>query len=318
MFSYLCAGPSYNKPVFCATATWSLNAVTFANSTTAGNQTFSVFVNTNNTIYVADQTNNNIQIWIKGATTPTTAIFNNLNTPFSVFTTITGDIYADNGGSNGQVDVWIANAATTTIAMYVSGICYGLFLDIYDNIYCSLGDFHQVIKKLSSADANTSTTVAGTGLNGSSSVMLNTPQGIFVTTKFNLYVADSGNNRIQLFLPMQLNGTSVAGSGAPNTITLNFPTGITLDSQGYLFIVDSNNNRIIGSSANGFRCIAGCSSVSGSGSDQLNYPKSLSFDRSGNLYVADTYNNRIQKFTLTMNSCGKCLILAYIVVLLCF
>ncbi len=246
---------------------------------------------------------------MKGATTPTTAIFNDLNAPFSVFTTITGDIYVDNGAFNDQVDVWIANTLTTTIAMYVSGNCYGLFLDIYDNIYCSLGDFHQVVKKLSSADANTSTIVAGNGINGSSSVMLNTPQGIFVNTKFNLYVADSGNNRIQLFPSTQLSGTSVAGSGAPNTITLDFPTGITLDSQGYLFIVDSNNNRIVGSSANGFRCIVGCSSASGSGSDQLNYPKSLSFDSSGNLYVADTYNNRIQKFTLTINSCGKCFII---------
>ena len=305
IFASICIGPSYNQPILCATATWDSIATTFANSTTVGSQPVGVFVSTNSTVYVADKTNNNVHIWFKGMSTPTSALFNDLNTPFSVFTTITGDIYVDNGATKGRVDGWIANAPTTTIAMYVSGICYGLFLDIYDNIYCSMGDFHQVVKKLANTDANTTTIVAGTGSTGSTSNTLNTPQGIFVTSKFNLYVADAGNNRIQRFLPKQLNGTTVAGSGAPATMALNYPTGVILDSQGYLFIVDTNNNRIVGSSPNGFRCIVGCSSGSGTGADQLNYPRSLSFDTLGNLVVADTYNNRIQKFHLAINTCGK-------------
>ena len=55
---------------------------------------------------------------------------------------------------------------------------------------------------------------------GSASDRLADPQGIFVDIDFNLYVADNGNNRIQLFLPGQLNATTVAGIGAPGTITL--------------------------------------------------------------------------------------------------
>jgi DNA-binding beta-propeller fold protein YncE len=126
-----------------------------------------------------------------------------------------------------------------------------------------------------------------------------------VDIKFNLYVADCGNNRIQLFQFDQLNGTTVPIIGTTETITLSCPTGLVLDGDGYLFITDYNNNRIVGSGTNGFRCIAGCTGSNGSASNQLYYPRGLSFDSYGNIYVVDGYNNRIQKFFLATNSCGK-------------
>jgi tripartite motif-containing protein 71 len=119
-------------------------------------------------------------------------------------------------------------------------------------------------------------------------------------------VADYGNDRIQFFQPNQLNGSTLAGSGAPGTITLHGPIDVVLDADGYMYIVDSLNNRIIGSGPNGFRCVCGCTGTSGPASYQLNVPRSLSFDSYGNLIIADTNNNRIQKFSLATNSCGKC------------
>ena len=279
--------------------------MTFADILSVGIQPISVFVDINNTVYVASKTLNSIKIWLRGVTSSSTALFSGLFTPHSAFATLNGDIYADNGFLNGRINQLNANATSSTTAMYVSGICYGIFVDIYDRLYCSLGDLHRVVKRTSNNDPYSSSIVAGTGVSGSTSSMLNTPQGIFVSTRFWLYVADSGNDRIQLFLPTQLNGSTVAGNGAPNTITLDSPTGVILDSQDYLFIVDSNNNRIIGSSPNGFRCIVGCSTGSGLAANQLNHPWSLSFDNLGNLFVADAYNSRIQKFNLSINSCGK-------------
>ena len=124
-------------------------------------------------------------------------------------------------------------------------------------------------------------------------------------SNFNLYVADSGNHRIQFFKNNQLNGTTVVGSGAPGTISLNLPTAITLDGNGYYFIVDLGNNRVVASGLTGFRCIVGCSGQSGSSPSQLSTPRSLAFDTDGNLFVADTDNIRIQKFVLASNSCSK-------------
>ncbi|CAF4451169.1 unnamed protein product, partial [Adineta steineri] len=113
--------------------------------------------------------------------------------------------------------------------------------------------------------------------------------------------ADCTNNRVQKFLSQQVNGITLAGTGATGTISLNCPTGIALDADNYVFIADYFNNRIVGSGPNGFRCLVGCSTVAGSASNQLYYPSSLSFDSYGNMFVADRYNNRIQKFYVTSN-----------------
>jgi hypothetical protein len=190
--------------------------------------------------------------------------------------------------------------------MNVNGACVGLFVDINDTLYCSMFNYHQVIKKWLNGNTTTSTIAAGTGVASSASDALDNPQGIFVNINFDLYVADYLNSRIQLFQSGQLNGITVAGNGSTNlTISLNGPTGIVLDADNYLFIVDQSNNRIVGSGPNGFQCLVGCSGQ-GSASNQLSGPATLSFDSSGNMYVTDAGNNRIQKFVLLTNGCGKC------------
>ena len=82
----------------------------------------------------------------------------------------------------------------------------------------------------------------------------------------------------------------MAGIGAAGTISLIAPHGVIVDGDGYLFIADFGAHRIIGSGPNGFRCIAGCSGVSGSASDQLDNPTRLNFDSDGNLFVVDKFN----------------------------
>ena len=131
------------------------------------------------------------------------------------------------------------------------------------------------------------------------------PEGIFVTTDLDLYVADHGNNRVQLFRRGELNATTVLINGWNGTITLNGPTDVTLDADGYLFIVECGNGRILGSGPGGFRCVAGCSGTSGSAPNQLSCPQTMAFDRDGNLFVTDGSNNRIQQFLLSNNSCGQ-------------
>ena len=259
----------------------------------------------NNTIYATASDQNRVQVWLQANTVPTRTISSSLSWPSAVFVSISGDIYIDNGEINRRVDKWTANATNGIVAMYVNGTCFGLFLDISDNLYCSMDPGHQVAKKAVSNDASTSTIVAGTGVAGSTSNMLSNPRGIFVDVKFNLYVADCGNDRVQLFQSGQLNGTTVAGNGALDTITLSCPTSVVLDADSYLFIVDYSSHRVVGSGPNGFRCIAGCTGSNGSASNQLSHPSSLSLDSYGNIFVTDLDNDRIQKFLLANSSCGK-------------
>ena len=189
--------------------------------------------------------------------------------------------------------------------MSVCSTCSGLFIDINNDLYCSQYSLHQVVKK-SLNDRTKSTFIAAeTGCAGSASHMLNDPNGIFVTESLDLYVAEYGNNRVQLFRYGEMNGTTVAGSAAAGTITLSGPTGVAFDADGYLFILDGRNSRIVGSGPYGFRCLVGCSGSSGSASDRLSSPQGMSFDVEGNIFVADTGNTRIQKFMLSNNICGE-------------
>lgn len=189
--------------------------------------------------------------------------------------------------------------------MYVSNsFCFDLFIDISNNLYCSMTSIHQVTFKSLNDQANIVKIAAGSGCSGSNATMLSSPKGIFVDSNSSLYVADANNNRIQLFKSKDLTGITVAGNGATNTITLKYPTDVVLDADGYLFIVDSQNNRIIASGSNGFRCIIGCFGA-GKALNQLYYPGHMAFDMYGNIFVTDGSNNyRVQKFVLSTNTCS--------------
>ncbi|CAF1386503.1 unnamed protein product [Adineta steineri] len=296
---------SFNQPKFCSTATWNSNGITLANQSIVGQYPTVIFVNTNNTIYAANQENNTIVIWQEESATPTKIIHNNFTGSDSLFVTSNGDIYINDGYKNGQVQKWIAETSTFVTVMNVNSLCAGLFVDIYDTLYCSMRDHHQVVKRpLNDAVTNSNLVAAGTGITGSSSNQLDSPCGIFVDVNLDLYVADYRNDRVQLFQSEKSNGITVAGHGSRSPIiTLLRPSAIILDAEKYLFILDSSNSRIVGSGLNDFRCIVGCHG-SGSQSNQLNFPFSFSFNRYRDIIVADFLNHRIQKFQLFKESCG--------------
>jgi hypothetical protein len=263
-------------------------------------------VNINNTVYVAARNLNEVQVWQEGSTKPSKTISDNMFSPYSLFVTINGDIYVDNGKNNNRVDKWTLNSISSVPVMDVTNNCFDLFVDSNNTLYCSLVDLHQVVNISLKRETKTPEIVAGTGSPGAEANMLHYPQGIFVSANFDLYVADCWNNRVQRFRSGELVGQTVVGATAIGTVALSCPNGIVLDAGGYLFIADQNNNRIVGSGPNGFRCMVGCSNVDGSAMDELSYPSALSFDNYGNIFVADQGNSRIQKFLLINNSIGKC------------
>ena len=292
------SGLSYNQPRLCADAIWTSNATTILTNVTLGGAPFSLFIDGINTIYVTSQTRGFVWIRPQDPTVQPRNITNNFNRSSSVFVNINGDVYIDNGFVNGRVDRWIFNSSNIESTLAVNGSCFGLFIDLNDLVYCSLRDLHQVVRLIS-------TVVAGTGTAGFSSTMLNQPQGIYVDSSSNLFVADCGNNRVQMFASLQSTGVTVVGNGSSSpSMSLNCPTSVILDQQGYVFVVDSNNHRVIGSSANGFRCIVGCpGGSSGSAAWQLSSPQMLAFDSYGNLYVTDPNNNRVQRFDRQPTAC---------------
>jgi hypothetical protein len=244
-------------------------------------------------------------VWHEGSINPTRIIPGNFFYLASLFVTSNGDIYIDDGHLKNQVQKWISSANEFDIVMNVKGSCFGLFVDINDNLYCSMANHHQVVKRWLKDSAMTSSVVAGTGTSGSSSNELNRPLGIFVDVNLDLYVADCENHRVQLFQSGQSYGITVVGTKSPiPTISLACPSGIVLDTQKHLFIVELRNHRVVGSGPFGFRCLVGCSGE-GFQSHQLFNPYTLSFDLFGNMFVTDQGNSRIQKFELIGVTSGK-------------
>ncbi len=164
---------------------------------------------------------------------------------------------------------------------------------------------HQVFYSGSALTFNSNFGGVGTG-NG----QFNNPTGLACDWGGNLYIADTGNNRIQVFHYDAGSGHwfySSQFNGIYNGLSLNHPTAIvvtTTGGAGNIYIADSGNNRIVELNHSGTYV------TSFTGSDitptpGLNNPMGVTVDLttgSGNpqIYVADTGNNRIVKF----NSAG--------------
>lgn len=132
----------------------------------------------------------------------------------------------------------------------------GVAVDGLGNVYVSDGAAHRVVR----IDARgRPAVIAGTGAAGfagdggpAAAAQLNSPTGLAADQQGNLYIADTGNNRIRVVGPdgsiRTIAGTGAAdfdGDGGPAlSAAINGPTGLVLDSAGNLWVADTGNNRI--------------------------------------------------------------------------
>jgi uncharacterized protein (TIGR03437 family) len=149
--------------------------------------------------------------------------------------------------------------------------------------------------------------VAGTGTAGFSgdsrqaaSAQLQAPGQLARDAAGNLYIADSGNNRIRKMTPQGVistfAGTGIAGltgdGGQAATARLNLPRGVAVDAAANVYIADTGSHRIRKVTPGGL-----ITTVAGGGSVTLNLPRSVIVGIDQNLYIADTGNQRILKLT---------------------
>ena len=79
---------------------------------------------------------------------------------------------------------------------------------------------------------------------GSEPGQLSMPRGITVDSKGNIYVADSGNGRIQKFDPEGKFVIEFGKEGPPETVLKN-PNGVAVDSAGMIYVVDAATNMLM-------------------------------------------------------------------------
>jgi len=93
------------------------------------------------------------------------------------------------------------------------------------------------------------TLIAGStnGTAGSSSTLVNSPFGVTLDPMGNVYVADTSNHRVQLFMAGQLTGTTIAGITGihgNDSDLLYGPFSVLLDNQLNLYVADRSNQRV--------------------------------------------------------------------------
>ena len=219
-----------------------------------------------------------------------------------IITTVAGNGRQGYGGDGGA-----ATAAQLNFPRDVT-------LDGSGNLYIADTGNHRIRKV--DADGNIST-VAGSGTFGFSgdgglatAARLNFPRGVTADGSGNLYIADTGNNRIRK-VDADGNISTVAGNGtfsfsgdggSATAATLRNPWSVVADGSDNFYIADTGSNRIRKVDAAG-----DISTVAGNGTNghsrdghqattaALYRPTSVALDGSGNLYSGSTSGNFVRK-----------------------
>ena len=192
----------------------------------------------------------------------------------------------------------------------------GLAIDSSDNVYVAeIGN-----SKIRKIDTKTKiiTTIAGNGQAGYSGdgdlatkAELNRPEGVFIDKEENVYIADSGNQRIRKVTKKTGIISTIAGTGESGfnfhegnalEAKLNHPSGIVVDSAFNVYFNDYSNDLIRKISSNGkISTYAGNGSFgySGDGNEankaQINDVYGLAIDEFDNIYFVDSLNFCIRK-----------------------
>jgi len=130
----------------------------------------------------------------------------------------------------------------------------GCALDSYGGLF--IADSNRIRKV---TPAGIITTVAGTGTLGFSgdeglatAASLNAPRGVAVDDEGDIFIADTGNNRIRQVTPDGVihtiaghDSNGFIGDGGPaQAAQLDAPSGLFLDGAGALYVADTHNHRI--------------------------------------------------------------------------
>jgi sugar lactone lactonase YvrE len=128
---------------------------------------------------------------------------------------------------------------------------------------------------------------------GSLAGQLKSPQGIALTVGGNIWVADTGNSRIQKFGPTGSMINNLSGLGTEPG-KLKEPSGLAVAPNGSIWVADTGNNRI--QQWNSSLSLVRVVGKEGTGGGEFRSPASIEADSSGNIWVGDQKNNRVEHF----------------------
>ena len=140
------------------------------------------------------------------------------------------------------------------------------------------------------------------GGQGAGDGQFESPEGIGLGVANDVYVGDTGNDRVQRFAD---DGSFLGkwGSFGNSNGRFSRPIGVAVDLGGNVYVADSGNNRVQKFTATGTFILK--FGTGGSANGQFNTPTGVATDQTGNVYVVDGGNHRVQKFDSAGNFITK-------------
>ena len=254
-----------------------------------------VAVDTNGNVYVADTGNSKIRkITAAGVVTTIATSLGFISSPLGVAVDSGGNVFVANSGNNKIIKITTTGVSSVLAGGYSSAT--GVVVDSGGNVYVASPSDNIIWKII---PAGVAVVFAGSGSVGSAdgtfrAASFKYPSGLAVDPVGNVYVADTGNNKIRKISP-----AAVVGSFLQSFYS---PYGVAVDTGGNVYVADTGNNKIQKITLGvGITTLAGSGaegSADGNGIEaSFNSPRGVTVDSGGNVYVADTGNNKIRKIT---------------------
>jgi streptogramin lyase len=184
-------------------------------------------------------------------------------------------------GVDPQGNVWVTQTNYNRLAKYSPQGAFEFYLGWHVN--------KNGTEKLETCISECQGGTAGTGAG-----QFNNAGYLTVDANGDVWVADSGANRVQELAPsgeyMAQFGSAGSGSGQ-----FSNPQGIAVASS-FAYVVDSGNNRVERWNLSAPTYTSSFGAL-GSGAGQLSGPQGEAVDSNGNVWVADSQNNRVDEFT---------------------
>ena len=167
------------------------------------------------------------------------------------------------------------------------------------------------IRKLTPQGAVSTVAGGGEGFadGAGAAAAFSTPSGLALDAAGNLYVADTGNNRVRRVSPEGVvttvagDGTAGFRDGAAAQAQFDAPVGLAADKEGNVYVADTYNDRVRVITKDGqVRTFAGLGApgyADGGALDAALFdtPCAVAVSEGGEVFVADTGNNRLRKIT---------------------
>ena len=211
-----------------------------------------------------------------------------------------GVVYVADGGTNNEIFTETPSGSTYTQALLGGNqaqqlLVDGVAVDGADNVtydYANNGALYYVVQCQPIIPVGCNGNIVADAGEGDG---LAAPKGLAADSNGNIYIADTGNNRV-----VEVLYSSGSNYDQPSTWQINLATGlanpaaVAVDGSGNVYIADTSNNRVLRETPSGGGFFT--QSVVSSG---LSAPAGVAVDDVGNLYISDTGNQRVLKETVS-------------------